>query len=150
MKLQLGENTLNAYINKAIKEELNERGIIVTPFTDKLNWFLYEKIYDICQTMDVGPQTDSAVEFYEEVIKDKELLNKIANMVIPVISSETGIPPVIIKPMVIFILKDTAKDANKTFSRIEKRKTDKKIKQQLSEQAFKKMVKQIIMETLNK
>ena len=152
MKLQLNEETLNAYINEAIKEELNERGLIVTPMTDKINAFLYEKIYEIAQAAEVGPQVDSPEEFYEEIGKDRETLKKIADVVTPIISEETGIPAIILRPLIILALKDAAKDANKTFDRVAKRREEKekkKMSPQLAEETLNTYINEAIKEELN-
>lgn len=131
--------------------------------TDNVNAFIYKRVYEIAQAANIGPETDSPEEFYAEVAKDKATISAIATAAAPVITAETGLPPFVVKKLVKFALVNSAKDANDTFGRIAKREEkknkgemqpslaeSKKKRVYLSEAKLKKMIKETVLETIER
>ena len=120
--------------------------------SDKMNAFIYQKVFEVAQKSGIGPETETAEEFYAEVAKDKKTLKAIAEVAAPLVSAETGLPLFVSKKLVKMVVARSAKDASKTIKRVAKKEeaNNPQMQSALAESRRKKMISEAVQKAIDK
>ena len=120
--------------------------------SDKLNAFIYQKVFEVARESGLGPEAETAEEFYSQLAKDKETLKAIAEVAAPIVSAETGLPIFVSKKLVKMVLVRSAKDASKTIKRVAKKEgaNNPQMQSALAESRRKKMISEAVQKAIDK
>lgn len=120
--------------------------------SDKMNAFIYQKVFEVAQKSGIGPEVETAEEFYAEIAKDKKTLKAIAEVAAPLVSAETGLPLFVSKKLVKMVVARSAKDASKTIGRVAKKeaKNNQQMQSALAESRRKKMISEAVQKAIDK
>ena len=120
--------------------------------SDKMNAFIYQKVFEAAQKSGIGPEAETAEEFYAAVAKDKKTLKAIAEVAAPLVSAETGLPLFVSKKLVKMVVARSAKDASKTIKRVAKKEeaNNPQMQSALAESRRKKMISEAVQKAIDK